>query len=287
MNYYNNSYLFARAGGGQTFTSSSSSGGSSSGGSIYLGGGGFIFLLIVGLVVYAYLKKKGKTGDFKNHLDLKKLANNPLGELLSATMETVTDAPISGSVTTSIDIQAQIDQIKQTDPGFNEQIFKDKAQNAFFKIQEAWEKQDLKIARPFVSDSIIQRYSTQISDLQSRNEKNVLENIVFGNMQISEVKNDNAFNYIKVQIDASCADYTVDGTGKMISGSKTPNGFTEYWTFLRTVGSKTNNEKQLKDNKCPNCGAPLEVSATGQCNYCSAVVSSGQYDWVLSQIDQA
>ncbi len=133
----------------------------------------------------------------------------------------------------------------------------------------------------------MQRYSTQISDIQSRGEKNVLENMVIGNMEIVDVNNDSSFNYIKVQIKASCADYTLDSSGKMIRGSKTPNGFTEFWTFIRTVGVKTNNEKQLKDNKCPNCGAPLEVNATGQCNYCSAVVSSGQYDWVLSQIDQS
>ena len=240
------------------------------------------------MVIFARFKKKGKGEDFKKNLDIGKLVQNPLGELFEAATETAIGKTADGVTgQTANTVESGLAQIKQTDPEFNEQIFKDKAQNAFFKIQEAWEKQEINIARPFVSDSIMQRYTTQISDLKSRGEKNVLENIVIGNMDIVDVKNDNAFNYIKLQINASCADYTVDSQGKMISGSKNNEGFTEFWTFIRTVAAKTDANKQLKDNKCPNCGAPLEVNATGQCNYCSAVVSSGQYDWVLSQIDQA
>jgi len=287
----NSEILIARAGGGQSYTSSSSS---SSSGSSYSSGGsssgvggivGLVLFLIIAAAVFGYFKKKGKLGNFKKNINLADLAKNPFGELVEASIATATDQ--LGGAQAGGDVQTKLDQIKVTDPGFNEQIFKDKAQNAFFKIQEAWEKQDVNIARPFVSDSIMQRYSTQISDLKSRGEKNVLENIVIGKEEIVDVKNDNAFNYIKLRIDASCADYTMNSQGKMISGSKDSTGFTEYWTFIRTVTAVTDSNKQLKDNKCPNCGAALQVNATGQCAYCGAVVSSGQYDWVLSQIDQA
>lgn len=242
-----------------------------------------VYILII-LVIIFVTKKVGKLTISRKAVNTSDVVNDPLGKLVQAGIATVLGGA-NPSVPT-VDITAKLASIKQTDPNFNEQIFKDKAQNAFFKIQEAWEKQDLKIARPFVTDAIMQRYSTQISDMQSRSEKNVLENIVIGNMEIADINSDDKFNYIKVKIDASCADYTIDGQGKMIRGSKTPTGFSEYWTFIRTTGSVTNSEKELKDNKCPNCGAPLEVNATGQCNYCTAVVSSGQYDWVLSQIDQ-
>jgi len=78
----------------------------------------------------------------------------------------------------------------------------------------------------------------------------------------------------------------VNSENQLIRGSKDIHGFTEHWTFLRTIGVKTNADKQLKDNKCPNCGAALQVNATGKCDYCGAVVTSGQYDWVLSEIRQ-
>ena len=40
------------------------------------------------------------------------------------------------------------------------------------------------------------------------------------------------------------------------------------------------------DNNCPNCGAPLAISMAGNCEYCSANVTSGEFDWVLSRIEQ-
>ena len=191
-----------------------------------------------------------------------------------------------GGMAGPVDIQGELTKIKTTDPGFNEEVFKDKAQTAFFKLQEGWQRQDLSIMRPFVSDSVLSRFTNQLSDMKSRGEKDVLENIVVGHMDITDVRSDASFNYITAKIDASAADYTLNNQGVMIKGSKTPKGFTEYWVFLRTVGVKTDPNKQLKDNKCPSCGAALQVNATGKCDYCGAVVTSGQFDWVVSEIRQ-
>src|SRR5262249_21340195 len=38
--------------------------------------------------------------------------------------------------------------------------------------------------------------------------------------------------------------------------------------------------------KCPNCGAPFDGGAAGNCGYCGAIVNSGAYDWVLAEITQ-
>ena len=32
--------------------------------------------------------------------------------------------------------------------------------------------------------------------------------------------------------------------------------------------------------------APLEVSMGGECKYCGAHVTSGEFDWILSKIEQ-
>lgn len=184
-------------------------------------------------------------------------------------------------------IPAEMARLQQKDPAFNEQSFKDYAQNAFYKVQEAWESQNLQVGRPYMSDPLMQRYATQISDIQSRGEKNILENMVLGHMNITNIRTDNAFDYITLQMDASAADYTIDRNGKFMRGSKTPQHFTEYWTFLRKVTAKTDAKKSVKANVCPSCGAALQLSATGQCQYCNAVVTSGEWDWVLSEITQA
>jgi len=38
---------------------------------------------------------------------------------------------------------------------------------------------------------------------------------------------------------------------------------------------------KAEGHNCPNCGAPLEISSSGQCGYCNSVVTTGQYSWVL------
>jgi predicted lipid-binding transport protein (Tim44 family) len=285
-------YYIARAGGGQHFTSSHPAGSTSSSTGFnshpgYSGngqGGGFfsglllILLLpviVIGVIVYLIFRSRSSKSN-----------QTSADPMISA----FGPQPLSPSETNSVNIiddpTTGVAKIQSADPNFNIQVFKDKTSNAFYKIQEAWSKQDMSIARPFVSDAIMQRYTTMISDMRARNERDILENIVIGSMTVQRASADNNFDYITVRIDASAADYTVDADNKMVSGSKADEPFTEYWTMLRSVNTLTQIDKQLKDNKCPNCGAPLEVNAIGKCNYCGAIVSSGNFDWVLSQIDQ-
>ncbi len=40
------------------------------------------------------------------------------------------------------------------------------------------------------------------------------------------------------------------------------------------------------DKACGNCGAPAKVGMTGACEHCGAHVTSGEFDWVLSKIEQ-
>ena len=37
-------------------------------------------------------------------------------------------------------------------------------------------------------------------------------------------------------------------------------------------------------NNCPNCGAPTEITSSGKCEYCKSIITTGDHDWVLSDI---
>lgn len=288
--------VWARAGGGQDFVPSSGGGfdfdsGSSfdsdfdtdySGGTSFVpvpcGGGwvGFVIFIIVIIVISAIVKKAKRN-----------LRNNPDFKSGIQQMKQAVSGMTGTAGTNVANVPAELAKLKQKDPNFNEQSFQDYAQNAFYKIQEAWEQQDLSIARPYLTDQLLQRYTNQINDIQSRGEKNVLENMVVGHMDITGIRSDAEYDYITLKIDASAADYTTDSSGKIIRGDKKIRPFSEYWTFLRKGTVKTDDKKGFKANTCPNCGAPLQVNATGQCEYCNTIVTSGDYDWVLSEIEQA
>ena len=40
---------------------------------------------------------------------------------------------------------------------------------------------------------------------------------------------------------------------------------------------------QQKIDKCPNCGAPIEVNSAGVCEYCGSKVVGENANWVMSK----
>jgi hypothetical protein len=64
---------------------------------------------------------------------------------------------------------------------------------------------------------------------------------------------------------------------------RTPRRYSEYWTLIRSVAPKG---PARVDAACPSCGAPLQIEMAGNCVYCRAKVTSGDFDWVLSRIEQ-
>src|ERR1700753_17573 len=104
-------------------------------------------------------------------------------------------------------------------------------------------------------------------------------------MQTVKISEDKFYNAITLRIYAQGYDYTVDNSGKVVSGSKTHlRKWSEYWTFIRNRNSQS--QATRTDLSCPNCGAPLKVSATGICSFCGGKITSGDFDWVLSKIEQ-
>jgi uncharacterized protein (DUF2235 family) len=115
---------------------------------------------------------------------------------------------------------------------------------------------------------------------------NVVKNIHL--KQITPVKfaQDKFFSSITVRVHASMIDYKESEDGKVMSGeTRRSIEFAEYWTFIRGHGAKTSPLKA--DNTCcPSCGAELKINMSGICEYCESKITSGDFDWVLSSIEQ-
>ncbi|MFN2464262.1 MAG: TIM44-like domain-containing protein [Candidatus Dormibacteria bacterium] len=265
-------------GGGGSFGGGSSGGGGFSGGGGYRGGGGgFFFLPFFGggsslfclliVAVVAYLAYRNFTGGS------------------SRVYETAyTPAPRSYQP----DVAAQLAEIEAADPNFNQQQFLDRAQVAFFLLQKAWQDRNVDEGRAYMSPGLYMGWKTQVDQMTAEHRKNVLEALYVQGMHIVKATHDANFDNITVQVDASAKDYDVDDrTGKKTSGDSSDTPFTEFWTFTRSAGTKTLVSGGVVEKKCPNCGAPLDVNATGECRYCNQPVTSGKFDWVLSKIDQA
>jgi hypothetical protein len=115
--------------------------------------------------------------------------------------------------------------------------------------------------------------------------RNALDDCRILSMQPARITGDAFYNSITLRIGAEGYDYTVDSEGKVVAGSKrNKRRWTEYWTFIRNRHAKPTHART--DLSCPNCGAPLKVNVTGICEFCEGKITSGEFDWVLSKIEQ-
>src|SRR5262249_35452521 len=58
------------------------------------------------------------------------------------------------------------------------------------------------------------------------------------------------------------------------------------WSFLRRKDAETRLGDGLIEGTCPNCGAKIEMNQNANCAHCGAMLRSGLFDWVLTEITQ-
>lgn len=178
----------------------------------------------------------------------------------------------------------RFEELARKDPAVGWQALHGRVVLIFSQLQVAWAGRDPLKIRPFVSDNLFQSLYYWIDLYTQQRCRNITENATILRVDLANVISDAAFDAVTLRIFASSIDYTVSDEGKLLSGHRSrPRTYSEYWTLIR--GTARRGEPR-RDNNCPNCGAPLNISMAGQCEYCRVKVTSGDFDWVLSRIEQ-
>jgi predicted lipid-binding transport protein (Tim44 family) len=124
------------------------------------------------------------------------------------------------------------------DRSFEPNQFLKQAQDIFFKVQGAWNKQDTAALGALCGSELMQSWQNELAQLRARGERNRMENIALRESEITEAWTESGQDFITVRLKANLLDYTVnERDGSVISGSNSePIEFEEYWTFTRPVG---------------------------------------------------
>ena len=177
-----------------------------------------------------------------------------------------------------------LDALWQRDQAFQWPEFEKRIGLIFSEFQVAWSNRDLAKMRPFLSDNLFQMQGYWVEAYKTQHLRNVTENARIASIELARIDSDASFDAITVRLFASSLDYTVTDEGKLVCGSKSrERRYTEYWTLIRGAGRKG---PTRTEPVCPNCGAPLAINMVGTCTYCQAKVTTGEFDWVLSRIEQ-
>jgi len=145
--------------------------------------------------------------------------------------------PALGQQAPSVD-QIDYRSLTMMDRSFNPDQFLKTAQDTFFKVQGAWNKQDTTALGALCGSELMKTWEQEINEIRARGQQNKMENIALRESEITEVWTENGEDFITARIKANLLDYTVDDkTGAVITGSNSQAvEFEEYWTFTRPVG---------------------------------------------------
>jgi hypothetical protein len=176
-------------------------------------------------------------------------------------------------------------ELQQADPASGEQALAARLQLIYTELNPAWTALDLRPVRGFVSDGLFDYLQYWIAAYQHQGLSNQLHDMRLTRRQLAKVVRDRHYDAVTFRIWASGRDFTVrPANGEVVGGN--PNAdrdYSEYWTLIRGAGVRG---APRADKNCPNCGAPLDVNMAGQCTHCDAKITSGEFDWVLSKIEQ-
>ena len=198
------------------------------------------------------------------------------------------DAPERGtSLPTHVD--ATFDQqwatLLRDDAGVTAASIDARLRHVYRVLNEAWTAQDLDAARPVLSDGLADYLQYWLDAYAAEALRNVLEDMRVIRHVLVKLRRDRYFDALTVRIWATGKDYVIRTTdGRHIRGSRIDEReYSEYWTLIRSAARRG---EPRADDRCGGCGAPLTVTMAGACGHCGAHVTAGEFDWVLSKIEQ-
>lgn len=183
------------------------------------------------------------------------------------------------------DLAARRAELLQADPASTDEALAARVRLIYDQLNAGWTAMDLAPVRPYVSDELFDYLQYWIDSYRRQGLRNVLTGMRLTELKMVRVVRDRWYDAVTFRLWGTGRDSTVRvATGDVVAGNpRADRYYSEYWTFIRGAGVRG---APRTDKSCPNCAAPLDTNMAGACTYCGAKVTSGQFDWVLSKIEQ-
>lgn len=228
--------------------------------------GGWLVAIVVVVIVVALLTRKKKRGSRQD------------------------GAPASSSAPTYVQDNTNpiVTAITEIDPLFSTDKFIAWAKEVFITLQTAWMERDWAKIRPFEKEELYRQHEKQLEEYIRLGRINVIERINVNQAYLHQYVREAEYEFLTVYMQVRMVDYIKDEkTGKVLKGNPNQDCHMRYlYTFMRRLGVVTDPAKSNNSVvACPHCGAPTQITSAGQCEYCGFIVTTGECDWVLSNIE--
>lgn len=197
-------------------------------------------------------------------------------------------SPMHMSDTSNVNLH-NLALLRESDPQFSEAAMLSRVEHLFISSQIAYAEQDYESMRPFLSNALYEQHVKQIEEKKAMGNRNVVSELAVLQSKLENYAKDGHTEYLDVWLRVKYKSYIgkISDPSIVVSGSKTKTFYLDFrWQFTRSAGAKTDAATDaVKTGECPNCGAAINLNQSGKCEYCGCVISTTEYDWVLSKID--
>jgi hypothetical protein len=175
--------------------------------------------------------------------------------------------------------------LRTDDPALTETNLVARLHLIYDRLNKAWSENELEPVRGLVSDGLFDYLTYWTDAYKAQKLRNQLDDMAVTQTAVAKIVRDKWYDAVTIRLWARGLDYVVNTeTGKQVKGSKSfRREYSEYWTLVRAHGRKG---APVAEPNCSNCGAPLKISMAGACEHCGAHVTAGEFDWILSKIEQ-
>lgn len=200
--------------------------------------------------------------------------------------------PQRGTIAVDRELQDQgLTALRANDPGFDPAQFVERTKSVVAKVNEAWLKGDMGPARRVISDGVYVRFTTQLGLLKADGLRNLMVDWRVVAAELLGADADALWDTVHVKIVGEARDADVPLGLAEAAAEKKARGaelaqYQEVWSFVRRRGKRSKQGVPALEGHCPSCGADLPLSEVVKCEYCQALINSGEHDWVLAEITQ-
>ena len=162
-------------------------------------------------------------------------------------------------------------------------MFLTKVDNIYVMLHSAIMKRDMDIVKHKISDNIYNYYENIVNDLKNNHEIQMYGEFNISSSNMRNIKIDENFIIVEVDMLTRFLDYVIDEDSKKIKRGVNDHRKEQHdiLTFIKKIDAKP-----LEPSRhCPNCGASMDISKTGKCDYCNAIFNTLDYDYVLTKIN--
>jgi len=193
----------------------------------------------------------------------------------------------AGAAVTDASRLRSIAEYRQKDPRFSEPELQGKISNLYVKMQNCWTAKNLEPLRPYFTDMAYAQFDRQLDSYRMNYRTNYVERIAVLGVELRGWYEEEGNDCIVAAVRTRIVDYVVDdNTRSIVSGSNTAEKFMTYeYIMIRSSGYAARaQDMDAAMINCPNCGSPLNINYSAQCQYCGSIITTRDYDWVISSI---